>query len=72
MMGEVIPVSGSSLIGGIGYDKDTKILTLDFKGKKFEYDDVSESDYKDFITAFSMGKYFHSTFKNKYKGRKVE
>jgi len=72
MMGEVIPVSGSSLIGGIGYDKDTKILTLDFKGKKFEYDDVSESDYNDFMIAPSIGKYFHSIFKSKYKGRKVE
>ncbi|MCK9543790.1 MAG: KTSC domain-containing protein [Novosphingobium sp.] len=71
-MGKVIPVLGSSLISGIGYDKDTKILTLDFKGKKFEYDGVSESDYNDFMTASSMGKYFHSTFKNKYKGRKAE
>ena len=74
---ELKPVSSSN-IGGMGYDSESKILKVAFKGKdKFNtylYENVDESTYKNIITSESIGKALSTNIisqKEKYKYTKL-
>jgi hypothetical protein len=60
----------SSHIRAIGYDSDNAILEIEFKdGAVYEYYEVPQYVYDEFITADSHGKYAH---KNIYKVYRYE
>jgi hypothetical protein len=73
---EMQPVESSNIEAvGFGPDegKDHGVLRVQFKsGKQYEYDNVPESVYQDFLTAFSPGRFFNETIRKTYQGRKVE
>ena len=61
-----LPVKSSNL-SKIGYDTDTKQLIVEINnGKQYQYDNVPEKIYINFIHSISKGKYFHSNIKNVY------
>lgn len=58
----------SSNIKAIGYDKETSTLEVEFhNGGIYEYFDVSENEADSLINASSVGQYFASNIKNKYR-----
>ena len=61
----------SSNISSVGYDADEKKLRVKFKsGRTYEYDGIEESTHEDFISAKSIGGFFHKNIRGK-NGRKV-
>lgn len=63
----MIPVI-SSLITYYGYDYKNKILFITFlQGATYKYLDVPLNTYNEFKENASVGKYFLSQIKNKYK-----
>lgn len=66
-----VPVTSSNL-KAIGYDKDTRVLIVEFlTGGVYEYSNVEESVYVNFLTAPSPGRYFLQEVKNKYEHKKI-
>jgi hypothetical protein len=58
----------SSFLESCEYDKKTKILKITFRnGKEYEYKDVPQEVYNDFITAESAGKYYTANIKGQYE-----
>lgn len=62
----------SSTISEIGYDPITKVLRVGFNsGGTYDYDDVEEAIWHSFITASSVGSYFHKRIRGTYSTRKI-
>lgn len=66
-----IPVRSSN-IRSIGYDPASRTLEVEFNsGGVYQYFDVPESVYQDFMQATSKGSYFHRYIKGRYPYRRV-
>jgi KTSC domain len=62
-----IPVSSSN-ISSIGYDQDSQILEEEFlKGNIYQYFDVPQAVYEEFLSADSKGKYLIAQIKGNYR-----
>lgn len=62
----------SSNIKSVGYDPDTKLLTVHFhSGRVYEYDGVPEEVYNRMVAAESIGKNFNANIKAQYPYKKV-
>lgn len=58
----------SSNIESVGYDDDTKTLKIKFKsGGTHHYADVDKLTYERLLSAQSIGSYFHTNIRNKFK-----
>ena len=67
-----IPVD-SSMIASIGYDKNARILEIEFAGKShavWQYKAVPPEEYSALMNAHSKGKYFHSNIRGIYAEEK--
>jgi len=63
----------SSNIAQAGHDPEANRLIVRFKsGAYYQYDNVPEQVFKNFITAQSAGKYFQSYIKNTYPYKKLD
>jgi len=57
----------SSSIADVKYDPVTRLLIVHFvKGGYFEYHEVPEAVYRDFMEAPSKGKFFNMNIRNSY------
>ena len=67
----------SSQLAAVGYDPASKILTIQFKGKKattYEYQNVTQELYDGLLNAESVGTYFGQNVKSapeKYPYKKI-
>ena len=62
----------STEIEWIGYEHKRKMLQVEFiAGATYQYDDVPETVYQDFLSAPSHGRFFETNVKNQYSFRKV-
>lgn len=63
----------SSMILSIGYDSNTSTLEVEFKsnGAIWQYYDVSENIYYEFIGSGSVGKYFLQNIRGQYSESQV-
>ena len=58
----------SSNIASIGYDKDNKILEIEFNdGSVYQYSGVPSDEHDGIMSADSKGKYLHANIKNRYQ-----
>lgn len=65
------PVKSSNVVA-IGYDKENKILEVEFKsGGVYAYRTVEESVYNDLVAAESIGKFFLREIKGNYPYTKL-
>jgi len=56
----------------IGYEHKRNMLQVEFiVGSIYQYENVPETVYQEFLTAPSHGRFFESNIKNKYQVRKV-
>lgn len=63
------PVSSSN-IASIGYDNGT--LHIRFQsGAAYAYYNVPQSVYNNFLSAASLGKYFHANIKGRYGDTRI-
>jgi KTSC domain len=54
----------SSAIGSISWNAETMILTVHFtRGQTYQYFNVTQGEYDDFMAADSLGRYFNTVFK---------
>lgn len=61
-------ITNSSQVTKVGYNEETKILTITFKtGKSYEYYDVPKDIFDSMLTAESIGKYLNQFVKPFYK-----
>ena len=61
------PVSSSN-VSSIGYDPSTLTLEVEFtNGSIYQYFDVQEMVYQEFMRASSKGKFLHANIKNHYR-----
>lgn len=66
-----IPVSSSN-IASIGYDQETQTLQVEFiKGSIYQYFDVPQAVYEEFINAESKGRYLAQQIKGNYRYARV-
>jgi hypothetical protein len=63
----------SSNIKSIGYDKENRVLEVEFNYKNTVYNfyDVPESVYNGLMNHESHGKYFNAMIKNKYEYSRI-
>ncbi|MDB5143886.1 MAG: hypothetical protein JWQ66_2599 [Mucilaginibacter sp.] len=63
----------SSALQSVGYDPENKILELEFRhsGGVWQYFKLSSKIYNKFIHAPSLGNYFVTKIKGKYREMKV-
>jgi len=63
----------SSMITSVGYDSNSGTLEVEFKngGAIWQYYDVQESTYNEFISSGSLGKYFLANIKGQYTENRV-
>lgn len=62
----------STDVAEIGYDVDTMTLEVVFhKGGVYQYFDVPEAVYQEFMRADSKGKFLHANIKNNYRYTKL-
>ena len=56
-------------IRGIGYDTSTRKMYIDFKDgdATYEYCDVPENLYQQFVSASSVGHFYQQYIKDKYE-----
>lgn len=66
---ELLPISNSSQIKGIGYDADSKTLAIQFnKGAAaYHYTDVPQEAYDALLAAESKGSHFGQHIRGKYQ-----
>ncbi len=65
------PVSSSN-IASIGYDQKTQTLEVEFlKSGVYQYFDVPQAVYEEFIKAESKGKYLANQIKGNYRYARV-
>ena len=58
----------SSNISSVGYDAPSLTLEIEFhSGKVYQYFDVPEQVYGEFVGAASLGSYFNAQIKNVYR-----
>ncbi len=63
---------GSSNIASIGYDQKTKTLEVEFlNGSIYQYFDVPQAVYEEFIRAESKGKYLAYQIKGNYRYTRI-
>ena len=63
----------SSTIEAVGYDGETKTMTVHFKnGGKYKYHDVPEAAYNELLAADSVGKHLHKHVRGKFAYSKIE
>lgn len=56
----------------IGYEHKRNMLQVEFiMGSIYQYENVPETVYQEFLTASSHGCFFESNIKNKYRVRKI-
>lgn len=61
-----IPIEGSNVIQAVGYDDELETMYIRFKTGVYEYYDVPEEVYRAFLSAPSMGKFFHNSIRKTY------
>jgi hypothetical protein len=61
----------SSNIVSVGYDEKSKVLEIEFDNGIYQYFDVPQDVYEDFMNAPSLGKFFHKEIKGKYRFTQV-
>jgi len=63
----------STALQSVGYDPDNKILELEFgeNGGVWQYFEMPKSVYRRFINSESLGNYFVTKIKGKYREVKV-
>lgn len=56
----------SSNVESIGYDEETQVLRVQFKGggKPYDYTPVSREEYQSALSAASVGGYINANIKN--------
>ena len=65
---EWVEASESSTILRFGYDRDTQILTVEFKkGSSYNYFDVPEPVFEQMKTAGSRGQFLAQSIKGAYR-----
>lgn len=63
----------SSNINAIGYDKENKVLRIEFKGSgSYEYSDFQEEVFTEFAGTNSKGSFFHRKILKNYHGSKIK
>lgn len=68
---EMTPVDSSNILA-IGYDPDSATLTIAFKdGSEYEYYDVPQHEFDNFLAADSKGKYGNQNIYKKYSQQKI-
>lgn len=61
------PVTSSN-VASIGYDRDRMTLEVEFRdGSVYQYFDVPEAVYQEFMRAESKGRFMHTNIKNSYR-----
>lgn len=66
-------IEKSSNIKEIGYDGETRELTVTFVNKsQYAYADVPPEIFEDFALAESAGRFFHQKVKGKFEYRKLD
>jgi hypothetical protein len=66
-----IPVDSSN-IASIGYEAETQTLQVEFQGGRiYQYFDVPESVFEEFLAASSKGKFFHASIKGAFRYARV-
>jgi hypothetical protein len=53
----------SSQFKRVGYDPTTQKMRIDFGKSTYEYSNVAQKDYEEFMAAPSLGSHFGATFK---------
>lgn len=76
MMKETFNITSSSRIEKVIMDDETRDITITFKGEKvYQYNSVSEFDFRmfkeDIQNGESVGKSFEKRIRNKYAGKKI-
>ena len=62
----------SANIKSIGYDGPSKVLEVEFLNSAvFQYNNVSESLYKEFMNSSSRGSFLHTYLRDGYGGKKI-
>lgn len=65
-MPSLTPVASSN-IKALGYDADTKTLSVQFhNGRVYSYTGVPQGEYDNLLNAGSIGSYFANNIKNVY------
>ena len=63
----------SSNIKSVGFDESTSVLEVEFNNcVVWQYYDVPEYIWHEFLNAESKGKFFNANIKNVYNGQRVE
>ena len=58
----------SSTIVDVGYEQATMTLEVGFRnGSVYQYFDIPETVYQEFMRASSKGKFLHANIKNNYR-----
>lgn len=58
----------STAIGSIGYEAETLTLEVELSsGRVYQYFDVPEAVFLDFMNASSHGRYYNQNIKNDYR-----
>ena len=61
------PVTSSN-VASVGYDQNTLTLEVEFhSGAVYQYFDVPEAVYQEFMAADSLGRYLNQNIKNSYR-----
>ena len=62
----------SSNIRSIGYDKDTKLLEIEFHSDSiYQYSDVDQSVHSALMKAGSTGSFFYRNIRDRYPATKM-
>lgn len=75
-MKDTIKITGSSRIEKVIFDDETRDIEITFKGEKvYQYNSVSEFDFRmfkeDIQNGESVGKSFEKRIRNKYAGKRL-
>lgn len=61
------PVTSSN-VASVGYDPDTKVMSIEFKdGSVYHYHDVESDLHEQLLAAKSIGSFLHKNVKGAYK-----
>lgn len=67
-----ISVPDSTNVGSIGYDHESQTLEVEFiKGSVYQYFDVPQNVYDEFISSGSKGQYLARNIKGNYRYARV-
>ena len=69
---DIKDITGSSNILGVGYDPETKVLRVRFKGGSvYDHHDFPADGHETFLSSDSKGSHYHANIKGKFKHTKV-